>query len=188
MRCKGLGPACHLRPSPDIFRNARLCWPAKHAARPDRDPLQSFQGKRERLLRTWQRSLTTWHQNSTAFEGAGMDGLEHLIDFAERMFLHERRHLDASIHHQLERFGIKFGRTAPVTECAGVEGHQVRQPYFHLVHSKADYCESRAAIEQAERRLLTDLRAGAFENNPFGLAQAVLFGETLDGRPEIARR
>ena len=43
-------------------------------------------------------------------------------------------------------------------------------------------------IEQAESRLLAGAGAGAFENDPLGLAQPVFLGEGLDRHFEVARR
>src|SRR6516225_10065775 len=111
------------------------------------------------------------NENGAALEHTSMGGLEHLIDFAERVFFDERRHPDAPVQDQLKRFRIEFRRTAPVADRAGVIGHEIGKSNLDLIHGESDHTQSRARIEQAERNFLPGAGAGAFENDPFGLPE-----------------
>src|SRR5664279_3832965 len=128
------------------------------------------------------------NEYGTAVEDAGMGRLKHLIDLAERMLLDELANLDAAIHHEFQGGGIEFGRASPVPDRARVERHQVGAPDLDLVHRESDDSEGGAMVDQTECRFLAGTRAGAFENNPLGLAQAVLLGKFLDRRFDVARR
>src|SRR6516164_11229917 len=94
------------------------------------------------------------NENGAALERTGMGRLEHLIDFAERVFFDERRHLDPAVQHQLKRLRIEFRRTAPVANRAGVIGHEISESDLDLIHGESDHTQSRARIEQAERNFL----------------------------------
>src|SRR5450631_355925 len=128
------------------------------------------------------------YENGAALECASVYGFEHLVNLAERVLFDKRRNLDATVQHEFQGIGIKFGRTSPVSNRPRVIGHQVRESYLDLVHGESDNGKRGAVIEQAECRLLPDAGARTFENDPLGLAQAAFLGEGLDRRFDVARR